>query len=116
MASLFVLLTTTAPSAAPACSVQVAPRFAPAPLQYLRSHVTVEPDDRVVQIDLVLVGEAGQVTSSLLWARGEKAAPRTFFVEWKSLREAEGIYEVWVVASRGDGSVCRATSGPITVS
>lgn len=104
LAVLAVILTLSANlNSKPACAVTAAPRVSNAPLRFMRLHVTVEPGLQVGRIEVALVGEEGVVTSSLLWERGWNDAPRTFDLEWRSLNEPAGDYEVIV----GAGS-CRA--------
>lgn len=87
--TLLFVLATLLGNASPRCAVDVQPALAVAPLRYVRTRVTIEPDERYRAARLVLVDSGGHVRSS------EVAFDvRTQWIEWKNVRLPAATYGV----------------------
>lgn len=84
-----VLLSVLLNAAPPRCAVDVQPVVALAPLRYIRTRVTIEPNDRYRAARLVLVDQTGHLRSSEV-----AFDTRTQWIEWKNVRLGPAIYAV----------------------
>ena len=89
MTFLTILLLSLLGNASPRCAVDVQPKLANAPLRYIRSRVTIEPDDRYRGARLVLVDRTGHLRSSEI-----AFDVRTQWIEWKDVRLGNALYAV----------------------
>jgi hypothetical protein len=109
LALLGVLLSVPGEGGKAECAVSAAPKMSLTPLRYLKVRVTSEVDSRNRGGNLELGGPGGPVTSSWVNVAGEDG-PRTAWVEWRNLREAEpGDYVVRFELRRQGGPACVAT-------
>jgi hypothetical protein len=104
---LLLILATLSP---PRCAVNAQPRTTFAPLRYLRTRVTIEPDEEARDARLSLAD------GSESWRSSEvQLGPRTSWIEWRSLDVPAGEYAVILETFNSVGHLlCRAVQ-PIIV-
>jgi hypothetical protein len=108
LALLGLLLSVPGASGKAECALTAAPKVSLTPLRFVRVKVVSEVDPRNRGGNLELFGPEGFVTSTWVNVDGERG-PRTAWVEWRSLAEGPGDYEVRFELRRQGGPACVAT-------
>lgn len=92
------------------CTLSTTPSIGMTPFRYLRATTHFDHPAEWRHIDLILVGEAGVVTTSQLCEDDScQYLPKTSIHEWKNLDLDPGEYEIRLIASNSL-TTCTATT------